>query len=184
MQSLRLHVGAITGTVLVYVLSLWINEHVFVHTEFLRGVNWIYLPTGIRLLSTLLLGADGAIGLFIAALLVDFGYYFPHDPVRSIVGAIISAAGPYAVYRLALERYDLKASLTNLTPRRLLVLALAVATVNAVLHHIWFALSGDTQNFFERFCLMYCGDLFGSLIMLYATRGVLIIVTRQPKLSR
>ncbi|TAM03402.1 MAG: hypothetical protein EPN70_14235 [Paraburkholderia sp.] len=176
MQSLRLHCWSIAGTVLVYILSLWLNEALFRHTEFLNGVNWIYLPTGIRLLSTLLLGADGAIGLLIAALIVDFAYYFPHDPVRAIVGAIISAAGPYAVYRLALERYQLKASLANLTPKRLLVLAFAVATANAVLHHLWFALTGDTENFIKRFCMMYIGDLLGALIMLYAMKGVLSIL--------
>jgi hypothetical protein len=178
MSSLRLHFWSITGVVVVYLLSLWLNEEIFRHTEFLRGVNWIYLPTGIRLLSTLLLGADGAIGLLVSGLIVDFAYYFPHDPVRAIVGAIISAAGPYAVYRLALERYDLKASLSNLTPRRLLVLGVAVATANSVLHHIWFALTGDMQNFIERFFMMYLGDLLGALIMLYAMKGILVVVGR------
>lgn len=184
MGSLRFHFWSIAGTVLVYLLSLWLNELIFTHTEFLRGVNWIYLPTGIRLLSTLLLGADGAIGLLISGLIVDFAYYFPHDPVRAIVGAIISAVGPYAVYRLALERYDLKTSLTNLTPKRLLVLAFAVATANSVLHHIWFALTGDTQNFIERFFMMYTGDLTGALIMLYAMKGILTLLPRPSSYLR
>ena len=176
MPSLHLRFWSITGTVLVYVLSLWLNEEIFRHTEFLNGVNWIYLPTGIRLLSTLLLGVDGAIGLLIASLLVDFLYYFPHDPVRAIVGAILSAAGPYGVYRFALERYNLKSSLTNLTPKRLLVLALAVAITNPVLHHIWFALTGDTQNFVERFFIMFTGDLSGALITLYVAKALLSVL--------
>jgi len=184
MSSLRLHFWSITGTVAVYLLSLWLNEEIFTHTEFLRGVNWIYLPTGIRLLSTLLLGADGAIGLLIAGLIVDFAYYFPHDPVRAVVGAIISAAGPYAVYRLALERYDLRASLTNLTPKRLLVLAFVVATANSVLHHIWFALTGDTQNFVERFCMMFIGDLLGALIMLYAMTAAFSFLPKNDRAMR
>jgi hypothetical protein len=178
MPTLRLHFRSIVGTVVVYVLSLWLNELIFTHTEFLRGVNWIYLPTGVRLVSALLLGGDGAIGLLVAGLIVDFYYYFPHDPVRAIVGAIISAAGPYAVYRLALERYQLRASLTNLTPKRLLFLALAVAITNSVLHHIWFALTGDTQNLAERFFMMFVGDLSGAMILLYAMKGLLLILPR------
>jgi hypothetical protein len=184
MGSLRLHFWSITGTVAVYALSLWLNEKIFSHTEFVWGVNWIYLPTGIRLLSTLLLGADGAIGLLIVGLIVDFTYYFAHDPVRGIVGAMIGAVGPYMVYRLALERYHLSASLTNLTPRRLLVLALAVALVNSSLHHIWFALTGDTQNFAERFCMMFIGDLSGALILLYFIKGILSFLPAQPGQSR
>jgi hypothetical protein len=178
MPTLRLHFWSIVGTVVVYVLSLWLNELIFTRTEFLRGVNWIYLPTGVRLVSALLLGGDGAIGLLVAGLIVDFYYYFPHDPVRAIVGAIISAAGPYAVYRLALERYQLRASLTNLTPKRLLFLALAVAITNSVLHHIWFALTGDTQNLVERFFMMFVGDLSGAMILLYAMKGLLLILPR------
>lgn len=184
MKKLQLHFWSIAGTVLVYLLALWLNELIFAHTEFLRGVNWIYLPTGIRLLSTLLLGADGAIGLFVSGLIVDFAYYFPHDPIRSIAGAVISSVGPYVVYRLALERYGLKASLTNLTPKRLLLLAFAVATANAVLHHIWFALTGDTNNFVERFCMMYLGDLLGALITLYAMKGVLALLPRTERAIR
>ena len=118
MSSLRLHFCAVLGTAVAFILSLWLNEQIFTHSEFVRGVNWVYLPAGIRLLSTLLLGADGALGLFVASLIVDFGYYFPHDPVRSIVGAILSTIAPYGAYRLARERYGLSANLTNLTPGR------------------------------------------------------------------
>jgi hypothetical protein len=184
MASLRLHSFSVVGTAVVFVLSLWINQEIFTHTEFVRGVNWIYLPTGVRLLSTLLLGADGASGLLVAGLLVDFCYFFPHDPVRAVVGAILSAVGPYAVYRLALERYDLRASLTNLTPRRLLVMALAVAITNPLLHHIWFALQGDTHNIVESFFMMFAGDLSGALIMLYIVKGILALLPRQPGSSR
>ncbi|MBB3261059.1 hypothetical protein F4827_005966 [Paraburkholderia bannensis] len=184
MGSLRLHLWSILGTVLVYLLTLWVDELLFLHSGFPRFVEWIYLPTGIRLLSTLLLGMDGAIGLLIAALLVDFCHYFPHDPVRAIAGAIISSAGPYAVYRLALERYGLKATLANLTPRRLLVLAFAVAFTNATLHHIWFALAGATPDLLESYSMMFGGDLLGALILLYIIKGLLRLLPAHSGHSR
>jgi hypothetical protein len=179
--TFRLRFLSITGTVVAYILALYLNDSIFTHAEFVRGVNWIYLPTGIRLLSTLLVGVDGFWGLLIAGLIVDFVYYFPHDPVRGIAGSVIGAVGPYLVYRLALERYNLKASLTNLTPRRLLVLALAVATVNSTLLHIWFALTGDTRNFIKSFCAMYIGDLSGALIVLYVMKGLLSLLPAQAR---
>ncbi|WP_233846794.1 hypothetical protein [Paraburkholderia sp. HD33-4] len=176
MSSLRLHFLSIAGTAIAFVLSLWINQEVFAHTEFVRGVNWIYLPSGVRLLSTLLLGGDGAIGLLLASWLVDFFYFFPHDPVRSIAGGIIATVGPYAVYRLAREWYGLSALLTNLTAKRLLILAVAYSTANSLLHHIWFALQGNTHDLVQSFFLMCAGDLSGALIMLYVVKGVLALL--------
>lgn len=184
MGSLRLHLWSILGTVAIYLLTLWVDERLFLHSGFPRFVEWIYLPTGIRLLSTLLLGMDGAIGLLVAALLVDFFHYFPHDPVRAIAGAIISSVGPYGVYRLALERYGLKASLANLTARRLLVLAFAVAFTNATLHHIWFALTGSTSNLLQSYSMMFGGDLLGALILLYIVKGLLTLLPVRPGHTR
>ena len=184
MSSLRLHFLSVVGTAVVFVLSLWINQEVFTHTEFVRGVNWIYLPSGVRLLSTLLLAGDGAIGLLVASWFVDFFYFFPHDPVRSFAGGIIAAVAPYAVYRLALERYNLQASLTNLTSNRLLVLAVAYSVASPLLHHIWFALRGATQNIVESFFMMFAGDLSGALIMLYIVKGILALLPKQPGSSR
>jgi hypothetical protein len=176
MLSLRLHFVAVSGTAVVFILSLFVNQEIFTHTEFVRGVNWIYLPSGVRLLSTLLLGGDGAIGLLVASWLVDFFYFFPHDPIRSFAGGIIATMAPYGVYRIALERYALRASLTNLSPRRLLILAFAYSVANPVLHHIWFALRGDTDHIFERLFAMFVGDLTGALILLYIMKGILAFV--------
>lgn len=176
MSNLRLHFWSVIGTAVVFILSLWINQEIFTHSEVVRGVNWIYLPSGVRLLSTLLLGGDGAIGLLVAGWLVDFFYFFPHDPIRAFAGGIIATVAPYAVYRLALERYDLRASLTNLTPKRLLVLALAYSVANPLLHHIWFALQGDTKDIAERIFAMFVGDFTGALILLYTLKGILALL--------
>lgn len=184
MSRLRLHFWSITGTLIAFLVSLWINQEVFTHTSFVRGINWIFLPSGVRLLSTLLVGFDGFVGLLAGGLLMDFFYWFPHDPVRAIAGAVLGSVAPYLVYRLALERYDLKASLTNLTPKRLLVLAIAYSVANPLLHHIWFALSGTTKNWFESFFSMFVGDLTGALIMLYTMKGILAFLPAQPGHAR
>ncbi len=180
MGSLRLHFWSITGTLVGFVASLWINQVVFTDTSFVRGINWIFLPSGVRLLGTLLVGFDGFVGLLVGGLLMDFFYWFPHDPVRAIAGAILGSLAPYLVYRLALEYYDLRASLTNLTPKRLLVLAVAYSVANPLFHHLWFALTGATKNWFESFFSMFVGDLTGALIMLYAMKGILALLPKQP----
>jgi uncharacterized membrane protein YeaQ/YmgE (transglycosylase-associated protein family) len=173
MSNLRLHFCSVIGTAVVFTFSLWVNEELFTHSEFVRGVNWIYLPAGIRLLSTLLLGA---IGLLLASWLVNFFYFFPNDPVRSIVGGIIATVAPYAAYRLAQEIFGLRASLLNLTSRRLLLLVLAYSIASPLLHHIWFFLRGDTQNIAERFLAMFVGDLAGTLIVIYTMKALLSLL--------
>lgn len=178
MSSVRLHLLSVIGTILVFILSLWINQEVFIHTEFVRGVNWIYLPSGVRLLATLLLGSDGAIGLLLASWGVDFLYFFPHDPIRSIAGGIIATVAPYATYRLAREHYGLQASLTNLTPTRLLILAVAFSVANPLLTNIWLAFCGNTTHIAERFFAMFVGDLSGALIVLYAMKALLAFLPR------
>jgi hypothetical protein len=175
----QLHLYSVTGTVVVFIFSLWANEQIFTHSQFVRGVNWIYLPAGIRLLSTLLLGADGALGLLIASWIVNFAYFFPTDIVRSLAGGIIATAAPYGVYRLARELWDLQASLANLTAKRLLILVLAYSIASPLLHHIWFVLRGDTQNIVERFLAMVIGDLTGTLIVIYTLKGVLSLLPRR-----
>lgn len=184
MSSLRLHFWSITATVVAFLASLWINQELFSHTSFVRGINWVYLPSGIRLLSTLLVGFDGFVGLLVAGLLVDFLYWFPHDPVRAIAGAILGSLAPYLVYRLALEHYDLRATLTNLTPKRLLVLAVAYSVANPLFHHLWFALTGATKDWFESLFSMFVGDLSGALIVLYAMKGMLALLPTQRSGSR
>ncbi|WP_250508267.1 MULTISPECIES: hypothetical protein [unclassified Caballeronia] len=96
----------------VFVGSLWLNEKIFVHSQFVRRVNWVYLPAGIRLLSTLLLGADGALGMLLASWVLNFYYFLPNGPVRSFIDGFIATAAPYTVYRQGRETYGLNASLS------------------------------------------------------------------------
>ncbi|WP_460900134.1 hypothetical protein [Paraburkholderia jirisanensis] len=176
MSRLGMRVGSAIGTAVVFVIALWTNEHLFSHSQFARGVNWIYLPAGVRLLATLLLGADGALGLLLASWLVDCCYFFPHDLLRAFTGGILSTAAPYAVYRLARERYGLEASLRNLTAKRLLALALAYAFANALLHYLWFALRGGMHHLTLRFVAILVGDLSGTLLVLYALKIALALL--------
>ncbi|MFL9910572.1 hypothetical protein [Paraburkholderia sp. RL17-337-BIB-A] len=179
MSSLRLHFCSVVGTAAVFIIALWANREIFTHTEFVRGVNWIYLPAGIRLLATLLLGGDGALGLLLASWLVNFFYFFPNDVVRSFVGGIIATVAPYAVYRLAQEIYGLRSSLTNLTAKRLLALVLAYSVASPLLHHIWFFLRGDTQDIVDRFFAMFVGDLLGTLIVIYTMKFLLSLLPKR-----
>jgi hypothetical protein len=177
-MHIRHRLAVVCGTTLLFLLTLAANEWIFRHSEFVRGVNWIYLPAGIRLLCTLLFGGLGAIGILIASWISCFFYYFPNDPVRAAFGGIISALAPYLVYLFATRKLGLSTSLVNLTAGRLLVLALLYSLAGPGMQQTWSALSGDTVNIGQRFIVMFIGDLSGTLMIIYTLKLGLRFVTR------
>ena len=173
--QLRLQTLMVMATMVLFVATLAINEWLFTRFEFASGINWIYLPAGIRLLSTLLFAEAGAIGLLLVSWLVCFFYFFPDDPVRSFAGGILAALGPYLVYRGAQHRYGLHASLATLTPKRLLLLIVAYSIASPLLMHLWFALQGK-EGLLQGFLVMFIGDLSGTLLVIYTVKAALSFI--------
>jgi hypothetical protein len=183
MSRFRLQFMMVLATIVLFLLTLAINEWLFKQSEFVPGINWVYLPAGIRLLSTLLFGGAGAVGLLIVSWLVSFFYFFPDDFMRAFVGGIVATIAPYGVYKLAQYAFGLHASLANLTPGRLLICIVACSLASPLLHHLWFALNGDRQPLLEGFVVMFLGDLNGTLLVVYAVKAGLYCFSpsRQPK---
>lgn len=179
MPNVRLQAGMVIATVVLFVAALALNEWVFTRSEFVRGINWVYLPAGVRLLCTLLFGEAGAVGLMIASWLVCFLYFFPNDFSRAFMGGVLAAVAPYVVYKLAQARFGLHGSLANLTSKRLLACILAYSIGGPLLHHIWFFLRGDRENLVQGFLVMFAGDLTGTLIVIYTMKGLLAILARR-----
>lgn len=161
-------------TAILFLAALALNELLFTRFEFSPGINWIYLPAGVRLLSTLLFAEAGAIGLLLVSWLVCFLYFFPHDPVRSFAGGVLASAAPYLVYR-AMQKYSgLHANLLNLSPKRLLYCALAFSLGSPMLHHLWFIFYEHQQQVLGSFIAMSVGDLGGTLVVLYSAKYLLL----------
>jgi hypothetical protein len=180
MSQIKLHVAMAAATVTLFVAAVLVNELVFPRLSFAPGINWIYLPAGVRMLCILLFAEAGAVGLLLASWLVCFFYFFPNDPVRSIAGGILASAGPYLVYRGAQQVFGLQASLTNLSPQRLLYCALAFSLASPLLHHLWFALYEHRPDLVSSFLVMAVGDFGGTLVVLYAAKFMLLRTTLRP----
>lgn len=170
MSHLTLNALMIGATILMFLVALAINELLFTRLEFARGINWIYLPAGVRLLSTLLFAEAGAIGLLLVSWGLCFFYFFPDDPVRSFMGGILASASPYLVYLVMQRCYGLQATLANLTPARLLACALAFSVASPLSHHLWFALYEGKSDLLHSFIVMATGDFCGTITVLYAAR--------------
>lgn len=176
MPNLRLQFAMVLATIVMFALMLVLNEWLFLKLEFVPGINWVYLPAGMRLLCTLLFGEAGAVGLLIISWLVSFLHFFPNDFSRAFMGGILATVAPYMMYRLAQQVFGLKASLTNLSPKRLLICVVAYSVASPLLHHIWFFLHGDRENLVQGFIVMFVGDLNGTLIVIYTMKGLLSLI--------
>jgi hypothetical protein len=96
------------------------------------------------------------------------------------MGGILASAAPYLAYRLARSGFGLQSSLANLSPARLLACVLGYSIASPLLHHIWFALQGQTHNLVSSFLVMTAGDLSGTLIVVYAAKALLTLIPTAP----
>jgi hypothetical protein len=183
MSRYQLQLSMVVGTVLVFLATNGINEWFFSRLEFASGMNWVFLPAGVRLLATLVCGTAGALGLLISGFLLNFFHFHFNDPLRSIAGAFCGSAGPYLVYLFAARAYGLASSLANLTPKRLLLLILLCSTASPAFHNLWFALHGGSENILRSYIVMFTGDLTGTLIVIYTIKGLLALMPK-PRRQR
>ena len=174
-SNLRQHAVHVAVTFALFLAMLWINDWLFRRFEFAPGINFVYLPAGVRLLCTLLFAEAGAVGLLLVSWYVSFVFFFPGDPARAFVGGILATLAPWLVYRGARSVYGFQSSLRNLTAGRLLVLALVYSVASPLLHHLWFALRGQ-EDLLQGFLAMFIGDLSGTLIVLYGIKGLLALL--------
>ena len=179
-ERARVACASIVGSVVFYLVLARLQDWVFPNVEFVRGVGWIYLPAGARLLCPLLLGLPGAVGVLLGSWCESFFNLYPDDPVRSFVGGISSALAPYLVYLFALRVLGMQASLANLTSRRLLLLVPLFGVASPLMHHLWFWLHGDQVDLAQGFAVMAAGDMLGALVVLYALKGMLGLLPATP----
>lgn len=175
-MPILLQLAMVAATMVLFLLTLALNDWLFASFELVPGINWIYLPAGMRLLCTLLFKEAGAIGLLLVSWLVSFFYFFPNDPIRAFMGGILATAAPYLAYLYAQRAFGLEASLANLSPRRLLACVVLYAVASPVLHHIWFAIYGPADGLWRGLAAMIAGDLLGSLIVIYTGKMLLALI--------
>jgi len=177
-DHIRLQLSMVFATIVLFSAMLAVNEWLFRWLEFAPGINYLYLPAGMRLLCTLLFAEAGAVGLLLVSWAVSFVIFFPGQFERPFIGGIIAAAAPYLVYRLSRILYGLQASLANLTPLRLMVLVVAYSVASPLLHHLYFAFNGQ-DALLQGFVAMFIGDFLGTLIVIYGIKGLLSLAPRR-----
>jgi hypothetical protein len=181
-EKITRHLACVAATTIVFLGLNWVNELAFLGLEHSNGVNWIFLPAGIRLLATLLFGLAGFEGLLLAGLYLNFWHFDFQSDFRAWSGAFASAAGPYVAALFARHWFDIRARLQGLTVRRLLFTALLCGFMSPVLHHaLMWVLTGEVD--WHALTAMIVGDIVGIVVVLALAKATMALAERYDPAS-
>jgi hypothetical protein len=166
-----------------YFYAFKLNQYWFDWFEFSHGVNWIYIPSGLRLLFVLIMPHLGAIGVALSSIAVNYSYGDTDAHVFNIVTGVMSGISPYIARYLARRWLNLDPLLVHLTGRDFFKISVLFAVVNALLHQFWYFWMDKTQDFLASTLAMGVGDWFGTVLVLAtASLGIqLFKLTQSPK---
>jgi hypothetical protein len=165
-----------------YFYAFKLNLYWFNWIEFSHGVNWIYIPSGVRLLFVLIMPRLGAIGVALSSIAVNYSYGDTDAHVFNIVTGVMSGVSPYIARYLARRWLNLDSLLVNLTGRDFFKISVLFAVVNALLHQLWYFWMDKTQDFLASALAMGVGDWFGTVLVLAtASLGIQLFKLTQSR---
>jgi hypothetical protein len=167
------------GSALSYYVIFQLNFFLFDWLEFSNGVNWVFLPSGLRLLIILVLHTYGAFGIMVGSTYINYTLGTSDDHVFNIITGIISGGAPLIARVISEGLLRLETNLTGLTSNGLLQLSVLFAAISATTHQIWYFWIGRTENFVASTLAMVMGDWVGTVLILSMATLVLRLVRRQ-----
>lgn len=172
-------------SVFAYTLLFYINSWITTELVFGLGVNWIYLPAGLRLFLTLIFGLPGAIGIAIASTLISYYGELSSDLAICIGTGLISGFAPYLARIFVFSNVKLESDLSNLNLQKLLLCIVIYALMSAGLHQYWYATVGlENTGSINHFAVMAIGDVMGSILLIALIKSGLDLLRRFRRIDR
>lgn len=167
---------------LAYAFLFYANNWLTSELIFSLGVNWIYLPAGLRLFLTLIFGLPGALGIALASFLISYHGDFPHDLVLCIGIGLVSGFAPYIARVFVLSNVRLAPDLSDLNFQKLIVCILIYAFLSAGLHQWWFStMALNNTGGINHLSVMFIGDVLGSLLLISLVKYSLDVLNKVRK---
>jgi hypothetical protein len=157
-------------TAAAYAAIFELNSLLFSGLEYSANVNWIFLPSGLRLAFVLVFGIWGAVGIVFASIATNLIHYFDGDLTTAVVAGLISGLGPLLARSMCIHFYSLDIDLKKLTVQLLFKAATLFAVLSAVLHQLWLSYRGYSDHFISSTAAMAFGDFAGTLLLLYTAK--------------
>ena len=167
-----------------YALLFYFNSWITSELVFSLGVNWIYLPAGLRLFLTLIFGLQGAIGIFLASTFISYFGELSSDLMICIGTGLISGFAPYLARIFVFSNVKLEPDLSNMNLQKLLLCILIYAFMSAGLHQYWYATVGlENTGTIHHFVVMAIGDVLGSILLIALIKSGLDLVKRFRRIA-
>ena len=162
---------------MAYFLTFELNAYLFSTLAYTPEVNWIFLPSGLRLVLVLVFVEQGAIGIALASATVSYVYQLDGDLITMMGAGVISGFAPWLARLICIDRLKLDVDLKNLTPATLLKVSVVFSLLSPVLHQLWFTWRNQTADFARSTTIMAVGDMVGTMIILYASKFALSLLS-------
>jgi hypothetical protein len=173
---------ALLISALAYTFLFYANQWLTSELVFSLGVNWIYLPAGLRLFLTLIFGLPGALGIALASFFISYHGDFPQNLVVCLGIGLVSGFAPYLARFFVLNNVRLTPDLSDLNFQKLIACILIYAFLSAVLHQWWFStMALDNTGGINHVSVMFVGDVLGSLLLISLIKYSLDVLKKVRK---
>jgi len=154
----------------LYMAFFYFNQYITASLEDAKGVNWIFLPAGIRIFITLILDYSGAIGLAIASILINYIGFYELDFTATVGIAVICGIAPLLGRHFVIHNLKVQPDLSNVSMSQLFIIIVAYSLLSSGLHQLWFAARDLDSGSWNHFIAMFCGDVAGSILFVAAIK--------------
>ena len=176
---------ALVMSALSYTILFYVNNSLTSELVFSLGVNWIYLPAGLRLFLTLIFGLPGAMGIALASFLISYYGDFSRDLALCIGIGLVSGFAPYLARVFVISNVPLTSDLSDLNFQKLVICIFIYALLSAGLHQWWFStMALENAGGLSHFSVMFIGDVLGSLLLISLIKYGLDVLKRARKTVR
>jgi hypothetical protein len=156
----------VLATATVYFFLYQVNLSLFGGLHYSHRVDWVFLPSGLRLTFVLLFALDGALGIVLASTLVTYLMYFDGNYVNLLITGSLAGLAPYLARQIATVYLGLDQNLLNLNSLGLFKVSVLFAIISPLVHQLWYFWMGRTENFLSSTAVMMVGDWLGSVLVL------------------
>lgn len=162
----------------LFFIAFELNDLFLRSFEYRHGVNWIFLPAGLRVLLVLIMGAPGALGILLGTWLLDFNA--TGSLAQGVwLNGLVSGGVPLALMRAMQHLRLLPQRLSELDRAQIVVFTLLYAALNALGHQgVWWVLKQPGQVLWLDVWPMFVGDALGVVLCLQAWRLALWLKDR------
>jgi hypothetical protein len=156
-----------------YLILFYLNQYLFHALEDTRGVNWIFIPSGLRVCLTLIFGLNGAIGLIVGAFVINYFDFYGFEFIDTIVISIICGAAPLMARYIVLNNLKVSFDLSNISFQQLIQSICIYGLLSSGMHQLWFMLRNLETEVLQHSIAMFIGDVIGGFLFFVILKSII-----------